>query len=592
MVTQGDAAAIKDLIIRNPKLFVPWLFQFYPFEENWIHENERHVDWVALSKNEAMHWSEKLILKYVKRWQMEFLSKNEALPWSADLIKAVRRPFDRNALSFNKGIPWDFELINKFRDKWNWYALIQNESIQWTKEMLISFEQIDKNLSTVNGPNLWTDEFISKYADQIDWSHLTYNHNIHWDKKRIRKFEKYFKKFEDNSTPHTVSPWKGISSNNNVPWSINFIETYKQRLFFRRQGLHWGELSSNPNLNWNENEFLERYAKNWNWTYIGLNEGIVWDEKLFETYKYRLPWIASSFSTQSIARNKSLPWSESFIMKYKSEWQWWFLSINEAVPFDENLINVFKNEIVWSQLFLNRNAPWSIDFLLKHENEIIHSWDHASEEFKVFIWKQFFDPIMDESFLDSLFSALTNPYRLRATSTALNLTNYQQKLLELGDEIGALSLDKNTISKPSKLLEEINDQIQQLLYNIAINADNSLRLNHQPLFDFYCQLSEVEKLRCNAILVKVYYKLGEIIEETHDFYDYHREVFLKHHKQNQQFMAGLKKGIHLNQDMTYYQKYIETYGLRTLEIISLMVSLEKFDHIKSNPFTPTHTSPF
>jgi hypothetical protein len=589
---QSDSTVIHSLIIRNPKLFVPWLFQFYPFEENWIHENERHVDWVALSKNEAMQWSERLILKYVNRWQMEFLSKNEALPWSADLIKAVRRPFDRNALSFNKGIPWNFELINKFRDKWNWYALIQNESIEWTKEMLIAFEQMDKNLSVVNGQNLWTDEFISNHAEKINWAHLTYNHKIYWDKPRLRKFEKYFKKYEARSAPNTVSPWKGISSNSNIPWSINFIETYRERIFFRLQGLNWDYLSSNPFLTWADDDLLERYAKNWNWTNIGLNEGIVWDEKLFETYKYRLPWIASSLSTQSIARNKSLPWSESFIMKYKSEWQWWFLSINGGVPFDENLIKTFETEIVWSQLFLNPNAPWSLDFLMKHEKDITYSWDHASDEFKTFIWEKFFKPIIDEHFMENLFSAFTNPYKTRAHATEKKLNNEQQLILDLGDVIGNMSFDKNTIENPSKRLEDLKDEIQNLLYKMALSPEIALRLCHQSLFDLYAILDVKEKSFCDALLSNVYNHLGHIIEETNDFYEFHREVFLKHDIQNQQFMAGLEKDIHLNQDMEYYQKYIETFGLRTLEIISLMVSLEKFDHIKSNPFIPTHTSPF
>ncbi len=592
MSTPSDTAAIEGLIIRNSKLFIPWLFEFHPLSEKWLNENEQHIDWVALSKNETLKWSEKLILKYVNRWNMEFLSKNEALPWSTELIKAIRRPFDRNALSYNKGLPWNFELINKFREKWNWSTLIQNESIAWTKEMLISFNQIDKNLSDVKGPNLWTDEFISNYADQINWAHLTYNHNIHWNKNRIRKFEKYFKTFEDKTSSHTVSPWKGISSNSNVPWSINFIETYRERNFFRRQGLHWDALSLNPSMNWNEDDLLERYAKNWNWTNIGLNEGIMWDEKLFDTYKYRLPWIAGSFSTASIATNKNLPWSENFIMKHRSEWQWWFLSINEGVPYDQNLIKTFEKEIVWSQLFLNRNAPWTLEFIHEHEKEIADSWIHAPKKFKTFIWKQFFEPSIDAHFLEGLFSALSNPYRLRAFAPSKNLSNEQQLLLDLGDTIGNMSFEKETIDNPSRSLEEIKDYLQQLVYMTALSSDKALRIKHQPLFDLYNLLDEGEKIRSNTILSDLYQKLGEIIEETHHFYEYHREVFQKHHEQNEQFMSAIQVGIHLNQDMKYYQKYVETFGLRTLEIVSLMYSLEKFDFIKTKPFIPTHTSPF
>jgi hypothetical protein len=592
MEKKAATKEIQGLFLRHSKLFLPWVFSYCKLSEEWIDSNEARIDWVALSKNESMIWSEKLVLKYANRWQMEFISKNEALPWSIDLIKAIARPIDRNALSANEGLPWDFNFINTFKDKWNWYALIQNPSVSWTQEMLITFNQMDKNLSKVNGTALWTDDFIKKYGSKINWSFLTYNENIEWNEELIKKFENYFKPFERKTTPHTVSPWKGISSNRNVPWSIDFIERYREKFVFRKYGLEWQELSTNPHLPWHDNSLLSRYEKHWNWNKIGLNEGVKWTEETFETYKERLPWIANSLSIQSISRTKNLPWSNDFITKYRNNWQWWFLSHNEGIEWNESLIEKFRNDIVLSQLLTNRSAPWSLEFILKHEHEIADAWAFASEEFKAFIWNLIFEPVVNEAFLENLFTSLSNPYRYRSTMEQKNFSNNQKMLLELGDEIGHMDFVKHPTQYPNVAIETFKDCLQQFLYTIALAPENELHINFEALAAGYERIEKSERGRCMTLMREIYWQLGEIIEETQGFYDFHRQVYLKHYQQNKQFMLALKNGIHLNQNMDYYKKYIDSFGLRTLEIISLMVSLEQFNVIKSNPFIPSHNAPF
>jgi hypothetical protein len=421
---------------------------------------------------------------------------------------------------------------------------------------------------------------------------LTYNVNIEWNEHQLKKFENYFKPFERSTSPHTVSPWKGISSNSNVPWSIDFIERYREKFVVRKYGLEWQELSANPHLPWHDNILLSSYEKYWDWTKIGLNEGVQWTEEAFETYKERLPWIADPLSIQSISRTKNLPWSNDFIAKYKHNWQWWFLSHNEGVDWNETLIEKFRNDIIFSQLLTNKSAPWSLEFILKHEHEIADAWTHASAEFIAFIWNRIFEPVVNEAFLEDLFTSLSNPYRYRSTIKSRNLANDQKMLLELGDEIGRKDFVLHPTKHPSAAIETFKDFMQQLLYTMALAPENELRINHQPLVNLFDRIKLSEREGCTTILREIYLQLGNIIEEIQGFYDFHRQVYLKHHQQNQHFMLALNNGIHLNQDMDYYKKYIDSFGLRTLEIISLMVSLEQFNVIKSNPFIPSHNAPF
>ncbi|OAV66763.1 hypothetical protein Barb6XT_01782 [Bacteroidales bacterium Barb6XT] len=77
-----------------------------------------------------------------------------------------------------------------------------------------------------------------------------------------------------------------MSSNPSLPWSVKFIEKYKDRWNWGRFGL-----SENPSLPWSV-EFIEKYKDKWDWGKFGLFE------------------------------NPSLPWSIELIEKYKDKWEY------------------------------------------------------------------------------------------------------------------------------------------------------------------------------------------------------------------------------------------------------------------------------
>ena len=63
-----------------------------------------------------------------------------------------------------------------------------------------------------------------------------------------------------------------LSGNTALPWSIDFIERYKERWDWRR-------LSENEALPWSI-DFIERYEERWDWKSLSRNTSITLEYRL------------------------------------------------------------------------------------------------------------------------------------------------------------------------------------------------------------------------------------------------------------------------------------------------------------------------
>jgi hypothetical protein len=169
------------------------------------------------------------------------------------------------------------------------------------------------------------------------------------------------------------------------------IEKY-QKSFLRSYGIHWKELSRNPNLTWQEENLLDQFKEKWNWDLLSVNNGVGFTEEQIEKYKFLFTWDSGTWSNQNIASNTNLPWSVGFINKYKYKWHWWSLSRNPGVNWTEEMISTFEENIIWQSMAHNLNLPWSIEFILKHEDVLFKSWSSTNRDFDQHIWKKVFEP--------------------------------------------------------------------------------------------------------------------------------------------------------------------------------------------------------
>ena len=110
-------------------------------------------------------------------------------------------------------------------------------------------------------------------------------------------------------------------------------------------------------------EFLARdkYAAEFFINLISKSSNVL-DMDFIEQHGDQLDW-------DCLSNNESLPWSESFIDRYKDKWKWGFggLSENESLPWSEKLIERFADKWDWHYLSGNESLPWSESLVVRFE---------------------------------------------------------------------------------------------------------------------------------------------------------------------------------------------------------------------------------
>ena len=110
-----------------------------------------------------------MIEKYEDKFDWIWLSLNENLPWSEDLIEKYEDKWDWNLLSFNKNLIWSEDLIEKYKNNWNWYNLSNNANFSLSIKLI--YKYFDK---IVSSQHIWNtlkpfldDEMVLKLLKEI-----------------------------------------------------------------------------------------------------------------------------------------------------------------------------------------------------------------------------------------------------------------------------------------------------------------------------------------------------------------------------------------------------------------------------------------
>ncbi|SVB55104.1 uncharacterized protein METZ01_LOCUS207958 [marine metagenome] len=67
--------------------------------------------------------------------------------------------------------------------------------------------------------------------------------------------------------------------------------------------------------------FIDQHANKLHWFYLSKNKSLPWSEALIERYKDKWRW-----GEYGLSFNKSLPWSEALIERYADKWDWLYLT--------------------------------------------------------------------------------------------------------------------------------------------------------------------------------------------------------------------------------------------------------------------------
>ncbi|TDD93736.1 hypothetical protein [Flavobacterium cellulosilyticum] len=145
--------------------------------EDEIYKAELYGDSICgLSSNKNVRLSEKLIEKYINRWNWSKLSENKNLPWSVDFFEKHIERWDWNNLSGNNNLPFTEVIISTYEERWTW---IENTERSF-------YDDYCYDLSS-NEHLPWSESFIDKYAERWNWINLFYNKGINWSVKLLHK---------------------------------------------------------------------------------------------------------------------------------------------------------------------------------------------------------------------------------------------------------------------------------------------------------------------------------------------------------------------------------------------------------------------
>jgi hypothetical protein len=221
--------------------------------------------------------------------------------------------------------------------------------------------------------------------------------------------------------------WDYLSGNRAIDWTIELMAKYKSRFNYERYQVgndeYWlnikysRSLDQSPvNQSISEQVVINKkdlYEKKLNESgptkqkslRIENNASNLFD--ILEEHKDNLNWEAASL-------NKSLPWTEELIDKYKDKWEWGHeeerpdgkafiqgLTSNPKLPWSVDLIRRFQNFWYWPDLSYSKSIPWSLELL----EEFHDKWDWSILEINQTLWERVFYPYIDPATIRKLLNS-------------------------------------------------------------------------------------------------------------------------------------------------------------------------------------------
>jgi hypothetical protein len=80
LIIESNRKLVMDIFIKNPKLFINLISEYYPLNEVLLEKYENKWDWEILSRNTNIPWSSELIGIFEEKWNWFSLSHKEIFP--------------------------------------------------------------------------------------------------------------------------------------------------------------------------------------------------------------------------------------------------------------------------------------------------------------------------------------------------------------------------------------------------------------------------------------------------------------------------------------------------------------------------------
>jgi hypothetical protein len=347
--------------------------QWFSNIDRYLQQFEEYWNWQVLSKNGSINYNRLLLQKYkTENWDWDyltefggFLTKQKREKENENYLEQLVKQFPEikfDILSKRKDIKIDSSLILSNKDKnWDWQVLSENEKAEISNELILELK--DKNWDWQALSKRRNIEFSNKTLLQLldkdwDWNYLSENTNLVFTGEFIEKTKAKSWNWKLVSRHKSFSPsveiltltkdydldWEYISKHPNLNPTKEIIAKFENKW-------HWESITENPQINFDDVDFLERFADKWNWRFICESGKLALNNQILNKFKAHLEW-------NLISSNTNLQFTKELIQEFKQFWNWSNLKANKRV---EEVLGSYVTEEI------NKNA--TLNFIDKIEQQ-------------------------------------------------------------------------------------------------------------------------------------------------------------------------------------------------------------------------------
>jgi len=289
----------------------------------FIEKYKNQINWKVLSESHDVPWTEPFVDKYKKRlnWSGRNISDTEAgdsfsrnshFLWTDEFIQKYKKYIDWEDFSQNSGSFWTEEMVDKYAHRMDWEYFSPNGNKPFSNEFIEKYLHKYKPpyhaMGIIEHPDL-----IEKYANSIQWWVVSYNTCLPVDKAFFDKWNQYLN-------------WCAVAANGCAIDSFAKFELFFGETDYPQK---YRCLSSDWVIDWSE-DLLRKYINEWDWKALSFNPGLPWSMEMMERFEDRLVFgkhipdpDGESYTVESgLETNSGLPWSMELIKKYEKKWDY------------------------------------------------------------------------------------------------------------------------------------------------------------------------------------------------------------------------------------------------------------------------------
>jgi len=347
--------------------------QWFSNIDRYLQQFEDYWNWQVLSKNGSINYNRLLLQKYkTENWDWDyltefggFLTKQKRDKENEKYLEQLVKQFPEikfDILSKRKDIKIDSSLILSTKDKnWDWQVLSENEKAEISNELILELKNKNWNWQALSKrKNIeFSNETLLQLLDKDwDWNYLSENKNLEFNAEFIEKTKSKFWNWKLVSRHKSFSPsveiltltkdydldWQYISKHSSLSPTKEILAKFENKW-------HWQSITENPQINFDDIDFLERFADKWNWNFICETGKLALNNQILTKFKEHLEW-------NLISSNTNVHFTKEIIQEFKQFWNWSNLKANKRV---EELLGSYVTDEI------NKNA--TLNFIDKIEQQ-------------------------------------------------------------------------------------------------------------------------------------------------------------------------------------------------------------------------------